>query len=451
MPADFLEVVAEGPKIGPFNKRLTQINAKPLGDPADLYLCIYDQKPSGKKRETKKVLAPGRTLRTWYQQQGGNKLTMNDTLKSVIMCGSGSFLPNDPISNDRLEDVLGRLEDVPASIGSFVRNIGKRMPRFTGIESRHLAIDPKTREITHSTVNLAEPAARAALEQAGRTPQDVELLLVSSPLADYQTPPTSTMLQEALGIEHCAEMEIHSNCAGVGKMVQVAYDALRLGRYQNALIVYPQLSSVYLRAQYYNQDKVTRTQCALRHVLADGSGAVFLETTDEVDSSGGARQVLGTYIESVGASSTPGMTGGLGAVDLMGPGSPVPWLYSEGRHHLDQDFDAVNAKAVPLLVQGFTRMLESLKIDPGAVDHYVFSIPSKQLYEANLEKTAASVGFAPERAKFRARHTGYCGGASILLHLDEMSRSGELRQGDVVVLYSIESSKWMSGGFVVRW
>jgi 3-oxoacyl-[acyl-carrier-protein] synthase III len=81
----------------------------------------------------------------------------------------------------------------------------------------------------------------------------------------------------------------------------------------------------------------------------------------------------------------------------------------------------------------------------------VVSIPTQQLYEANLQKFMDQFGITQEQVKFRARNTGYCGGASILLHFDEMVRSGELKAGDLVVLHSVESSKWMSAGFIVRW
>ena len=52
--------------------------------------------------------------------------------------------------------------------------------------------------------------------------------------------------------------------------------------------------------------------------------------------------------------------------------------------------------------------------------------------------------------KFRVTNTGYCGGASILLHFDESVHSGELKPNEMAVVYAVESSKWMSGGFLVR-
>ena len=243
-------------------------------------------------------------------------------------------------------------------------------------------------------------------------------------------------------------MEVHSNCSGVGKGAQIAFDALRTGRYRTALVVYSQLSSVYLRNCYFNQPKMTKTQAALRYILADGSGALLLEGTDD---EAPPHELLGTYVESTGGKSSPGMTAGGGVSDLIECDTQIPGLYAKGAHHLDQDFSAVGRHAAPFLVDGALRMLKSLDIDPGSVAHYVWSIPGLQLYNDYIEKGAERLKSTPDQMRFRAAKTGYCGGTSILLHFDEMVRSGEIQPGQMVALNSVESSKWMSAGFVVRW
>ncbi|MBI4578225.1 MAG: 3-oxoacyl-ACP synthase III family protein [Planctomycetes bacterium] len=374
---------------------------------------------------------------------------MKAVLRPVRIIGTGSFLPGDPVPNTRLDEILGSLDQAPPRVQKFLGNIGPVMLEKGGVERRHFAIDPATGALTHTAASLAEQAARRALEAAGREPREVDLLLLSCPSSDYSTPPTSTILQELLGIEQCAEMEIHSNCSGVGKCMQIAFDALRCGRYRNALVSYAQLSSVYLRGCYFNQTQMNKTQAALRYILADGSGAVFLEAA-ETDAPCG-QEVLGAYIESVGGRRRPGMTAGGAIADLMHPDRQTQAVFEAGSHHLDQDFTAVNNDAVPTLIKGVQGMLRSLNLQGPQIDHYIFSIPGRQLYEANLERVTAVFGIGPERAKFRAQDTGYCGGASVLLHFDEMVRSGELKPGQTAVVYSIESSKWMSGGFVVRW
>ncbi len=374
---------------------------------------------------------------------------MTQQLNRVAITGTGSFLPNDPVPNDRIDDVLGRLSNAPPRVQSFIESVGRRMLDAGGIETRHFAINRETFDLTHTVASLGEQAARNALAMAGKNATDIDLLLLSSPSYDQTTPPTSTSLQERLGIESCAELEVHSNCAGVGKCVQIAYDSLRLGRYKTALVVYPQLSSVYLRGCYYNQPHMSKTQAMLRYILADGAGALVLEAQPAGDEK--QSRVLGTFVESVGGKKTPGMTAGGGVVDVAIGNSPMLNVWERGTHHLDQDFAAVSRDAGPYLLNGVVRMLDSLKLDPTTIQHFIWSTPTRQLYDDNIQAFCDKLKSKREQMKFRAAKTGYCGGASILIHFDEMVRSGELKRGERILLHSVESSKWMSAGFVVQW
>src|SRR5690606_2278373 len=210
---------------------------------------------------------------------------------------------------------------------------------------------------------------RRALEMAGMEPQQLEMVLISCPSYDQSTPPTSALLQERLGIQNCAEFEIHSNCSGVGKSTQIAFDAIRSGRYKTALICYSQLSSIYLRSCYFNQAKMDKVHAALRWILADGAGALVLKAGDESTDGPLSHQLLDTFVESVGAGRPAGMTAGGAASDLMKPNHQIPELYAAGEHHLWQDFTAVNENAAPLLLQGLLNFTTRMKIDPSTVDH----------------------------------------------------------------------------------
>lgn len=377
---------------------------------------------------------------------------MSKTLHRVCVTGTGSFLPNDPVPNERIDDVLGRLDEAPERVQNFVKTVGKRMLDTSGIESRHFAIDRETHALTYSIASLAEQAALRALEMAGKKPEDIDLLLLSSSNYDVTTPPTSTLLQQRLGIEKCAEMEVHSNCSGVGKCMQIASDALRLGRYKTALVVYSQLSSVYLRSCYFNQPKANKTQATLRYILADGSGAVLLEAKGDNGEQHLPGELVATHVESIGGKLQPAMTAGGGVRDCSGGGpNPMAELWNRGSHHLDQDFFAVNRDAGPFLLQGVERLLEESGVNPREVDHFVWSIPTMQLYDAQIPFLRDRLQAKPEQMKFRAAKCGYCGGASILIHFDEMVRSSELKRGEKAIMYSVESSKWMSAGFIVHW
>lgn len=375
---------------------------------------------------------------------------MNSPLKRVSIAGTGSFLPGDPVPNDRIDQVLGPLDGAPSRVQAFIQSVGKHMLAGSGVEYRHFAVNHQTHELTHSVASLGEEACRRALQDANLQPSDIEFLVLSSSNFDKTTPPTSVLLQERLGIESCAEMEIHSNCSGVGKAVMAAFDSLRTGRYKTALVVYPQLSSVYLRSGYMNVNALDKKPAMLRYILADGAGAVVMRTAESTTGEV-PHEILGAYIESVGGNRPEGMAAGGGVHDMMGSDDQVRQMFTKGSHHLTQDFAAVNRDAGRLLYDGTVRMVNKLGINPKQVDHCVFSIPTKQLYEDNVKRFMEFFSITQDQVKFRARNTGYCGGASMLLHLDEMARNGELKPGQLVVVHSVESSKWMTAGFVVKW
>ena len=376
------------------------------------------------------------------------------SLQRVRILGTGRYLPGKPVTNDEIETVLGALDRAPAKVQSFVKSLGPRILERGGIHSRHFAIDPATGDMTHTFAGLAECAARNALDMASVRPQEIDLLIMSCPSYDQSTPPTSTLLQERLGIPTCAEMEIHSNCSGVGKGVQIAYDALRSGRYRTALVCYSQLSSVYLRSCYFNQPQVDKVHAALRWILADGAGAVVLASEQfkpAQSSNGEFHELIGTFVESVGGGKPAGMTAGGAAADLMSSARQIPELHAAGRHHLWQDFTAVSENAAPLLLSGLVRFATQLSIPTREVDHYVVSIPTLQLYDQHIESFEETLGVPRERVRFRAANIGYCGGAATLVHLDQIVRDGELKRGQLAIVHSVESSKWMTAGFAVRW
>ncbi len=366
----------------------------------------------------------------------------------VRIAGTGCYLPGPPVGNDRVEAILGPLTDAPAKVRSFVDNLGKRMLDRGGVKTRHFAVDPETGDMTHTFSSMAELAGRRALEMAGMTTDQIELLIVSCPTSDHSTPPTSTVLQERLGIQACAELEIHSNCTGVGKSVEVAYNALRTGQYSTALVAYSQLSSLYLRSCYFNQAKMDKVHAALRWILADGAGAMVLTTAQNGRP---GHEILGTFVESVGAGRPAGMMAGGAAADLMKSTHQIPQMYADGTHHLWQDFTAVNDNAAPLLLEGILRFLKRLKIDPSTVDHYVVSIPTTNLYNDHIPAFLDKLGVPRDRIKFRSGEIGYCGGAATLIHLDDMVRDNEIKPGQLAIVHAVESSKWMTAGFCVRW
>jgi 3-oxoacyl-[acyl-carrier-protein] synthase-3 len=367
----------------------------------------------------------------------------------IAIIGTGCYLPGDPVSPDRVETVLGPIPGLPDRLGSRAARIGAEVIARSGVRTRYFAIDPATRAQTETNASMAERAIRAALAASGESPETIDLLVCASPMADYYCPPTSALVQDRLGIRRCTEIEIHSNCTGAPKGLQVALDMLRTGRHRRAAVVYTQLSSAFLRGEFFNPASVRLENLALRWMLSDGAGAMILDRAAE------GLSLMEAYVESRGGGRKPGMIGGLSgafASEVPLNGSAVyPMLHASGQHHVWQDIGEVNREAPRQLIEGLGEMLEAAGIEGRDVTHFLLGIPGRHfMTEAMVAFFVDRIGGEPARAPFDTEHFGYCGGATMFIQFDRLVRSGRLQRGELVAAYLEESSKWMSGGFLAR-
>lgn len=191
---------------------------------------------------------------------------------------------------------------------------------------------------------------------------------------------------------------------------------------------------------------MTTSQALMRWILSDGAGALVLRGVDDPQTPG--HELVEAHASSIGGRLPPAMTCGLGARSMRVRQVGLRGLAELGLHHLDQDFAAVSAFSATRLEELLLGFASALQLTPGDIDRYILSIPTVKLYD----DARARIGYLPwERCPFRCGASGYCGGAAILVHLDEMARSGALQPGQLAMCYSVESSKWMGGGFLVRW
>jgi 3-oxoacyl-[acyl-carrier-protein] synthase III len=361
--------------------------------------------------------------------------------RDVYISGIGSFLPGEPVPFDQIETVLGPITNGSSRVMKRIEKIRPVMKGLLGIEYSHYALDPTTRESTETNVSMTTKSALKALESAQMKASDIDFLVYAGILYDYFCPPSSVLVQDALNIPYCAEMSIHSNCTAIYKAIQVAVDAIAIGRYENVLIVTSQLSSAILRSEYFNQQALTEEQAILRWFLSDGAGALIL-TSDRAHAK---FRINHTYLESVGTGIAPTMRMEVGA---------IRWnhqeVYKNGWHHLVQDLSTVMKLAPELGENGLDRMMKKTGIDVESVKCFFCNVPTMHLMNLVIQKTRKKWNNPNLQFYSKIATRGYPGAPAIIIALDEYINDSQLASGDVIVSFVTESSKWMHAGFVLE-
>src|SRR6478752_5115744 len=141
----------------------------------------------------------------------------------ATIVSTGSYLPGEPITNAQMESWVGPLpEDILEGIQ---------------VTTRHWMVDPETGEHTTNNSVMATEAAKDALANAGIDASEVDLIVTSTASPDYLLPPLATFVQEALGLERCATVELRSGCAGWGEGLDIARLYVESGQYKTALVI----------------------------------------------------------------------------------------------------------------------------------------------------------------------------------------------------------------------
>ncbi len=307
------------------------------------------------------------------------------TLTRSRIVGVGSYLPERIVTNDDLARIVDTSDE-------WIRE-------RTGIGQRHLASPEET------TVLMGARAARAALDSAGLTASDVDLIILATATPDQAFPASAVSVQAALGVTGGFAFDVSAACSGFIYALSVADSFIRTGQARNALVIG---SEVYSRILNW-QD---RTTCVL---FGDGAGAVVLRA--------GAAEgdgVLSTHLHSDG--NLAGILYVDGAVGRAGlPGH----LIMQGRE--------VFRHAVVKLAEVVDEALAANNLDHAAVDWLVPHQANRRIIDAMGRK----LRLPPERVIVTVERHANTSAASIPLALDEAVRDGRIRRGDLVVLEAL--------------
>ncbi|MCB1809817.1 MAG: beta-ketoacyl-ACP synthase 3, partial [Candidatus Competibacteraceae bacterium] len=188
-------------------------------------------------------------------------------MKFSRIVGTGGYLPEKILRNSDLERMVDTTHEWIVD--------------RTGIEQRHVAAADET------TCDLAEQAARRALDAADWDPASLDLIIIATTTPDHVFPSVATQLQDRLGCNGCAAFDIQAVCTGFIYALATADQFIRTGMAKRALVIGAETFTRIL-------DWTDRGTCIL---FGDGAGAVVLEATDEPGIIGSKLHADGRYKE----------------------------------------------------------------------------------------------------------------------------------------------------------
>jgi 3-oxoacyl-[acyl-carrier-protein] synthase-3 len=286
----------------------------------------------------------------------------------------------------------------------------------TGIRNRHIAAEGET------TSMLATNAARAALENAGLSASDIDLVVVGTATPDYTFPSVATQVQAAIGMTHGAAFDVQAVCSGFVFALATADKFLLSGSHKRALVIGAETFSRLL-------DWDDRTTCVL---FGDGAGAVVLEAQE---GQGGIRDrgVLTTHLRSDGRHREKlYVDGGPSSTGTVG--------------HLRMSGREVFRHAVSMVTDVMTDAFAATGTSAEDLDWFVPHQANRRIIDASAEK----LHIAPAKIVVTVEDHGNTSAASIPLALATAVADGRIKPGQLVMIEA------MGGGFtwgsaLIRW
>lgn len=326
-------------------------------------------------------------------------------MRQVGIVGTGSYVPEDVLTNVDLEKIVDTNEEWIVS--------------RTGIKERHIA------KPDMPVSELCYHAALRALEDAQVTPEELDLVIVTTSTPDHIFPATACIVADRLGAKKAAAFDQGAACSGFLYGITTASQFIATGMYRTVLVIGADTLSKLLNWE-------DRSTCIL---FGDGAGAAVLQPVEE------GYGFLGFELGSDGS----------GAKLLLVPagGSKIPTTAETLRQKLNTIHMAGSETfkfAVKIMGEASMRALERAGLTKEDVD---FLVP----HQANIRIVDAAVkrlGISPDKVVVNLDRYGNMSAASIPVALDEAVRSGKINYGDVLVMVGFGAGlTW--GAAVLKW
>ncbi|WP_353154815.1 beta-ketoacyl-ACP synthase III [Pollutimonas bauzanensis] len=308
--------------------------------------------------------------------------------------GSGGYLPPRVVSNDQLAADLATRQ---------IETSDTWIVERTGIRQRHIADEGTT------TSMLATKAAQAALEDAGITADELDLIIVATSTPDFVFPSTACLVQANLGSKGGAAFDVQAVCSGFVYALTTADAFIQAGRAKTALVIGAEVFSGIL-------DWSDRGTCVL---FGDGAGAVVLKASDEPG-------IIAAQLNADGSQ-----------MKILAAAGNVSHGKVTGDPFLRMDGQAVFKLAVTSLAKSAKEVCEQAGIGLDEID---WMVP----HQANIRIInflSRKLGVPDDKVIVTVDRHANTSAASVPLAFDVARRDGRIKSGDTVMMQGV------GGGF----
>jgi 3-oxoacyl-[acyl-carrier-protein] synthase III len=321
---------------------------------------------------------------------------------------TGSYVPERVITNAEIDEILGE-----QTSDWLVENVGIH-------ERRWMSPD-------QTTSDLVVAASRRAMERAGVTPEEIDLIIVSTDTPDYLSPGTSVVVQEKLGAINAGCYDVNSACAGWVTALDQGARYIATEEEMHYVLV----TGGYGMSRFLDlRDKKTA------NLFADGAGAVLLGAGDESGflaskflAKGEFHDALGIYTGAAFRPCTP--------ENLAAYGPPAVQFVKR----FPKTF---NTEYWPMLVRG---ALDKVNLTPDDVDLFLFT----QLNLRTIEMIMDILGQPIEKTHWVMDKWGYTGSPCVAMALDDAIAHGRGPLPGEIVLFCVSGGGISMASSVWRW
>ncbi len=363
-------------------------------------------------------------------------------------------LPNQPVGNDEIENVLGMVGGKPSR--------AKRMIlRRNGINQRYYVLDPETGKPVYNNAQLTAEAVRNLFPQE-KERESIDCLVTGTTMPDQIAPNHAVMVHGELKIPPCEVIATSGICLSGVTALKYAYMAVKSGEHRTVVTTGSETASLLLRASNFEGESRHKVEALrkkpeiafekdfLRWLLSDGAGAFLLEPEPIARAEQPVLKIEWVEILSYANELETCMYAG---AEKDPNGRLIGWNLHAGHEILQrsvlsikQDVKLLNENVVPItFTQTLKKVIEKKGLEAGEIDYFLPHISSMYFYD-KVYDALLEMGFEiPQEKWFTNLSTkGNTGSASIYIMLDELLKSGRVQSGEKLLCFVPESGRFSS-------